>query len=70
MRFRLLDVIIISGLLWLLIYHPNLIRPHKQSIIPFTSSEKFSSDNTWYMWGVMPWNGWNYGTAKGYNIDW
>lgn len=42
------------------------------TVVSSVSVEGFqSSDNAWwYMWGVMPWNGWNYGTAEGYDIDW
>lgn len=29
-------------------------------------TETFGSDNGWYMWGAMPWNGWHYGPAKEY----
>lgn len=52
------------GILLIILVVLWLFRATKNKTETFGSSDHAS----WYMWGAMPWNGWNYGTAKEYDL--
>ena len=68
---RWLDILIVGVLVYFLVYHPNVISASKSKSTSKTFfTEPFSSSDHgwWYMYGAMPWNGWNYGTAEEYDL--